>query len=183
MDIKDIQIENNRRLEILYNTKNDWLMAASYNLTKNRERAKELVSELYLYLAERGNPNIWYGDDDFNMLYLHTFLRTRNINAIKGINKIEAIAEDYDEVETPYDEETDARIQRCYDDIVDEVQRLQGTKQWASARLAELYFFSDEKITLDKLSKDIGISKSTTFLNVRKIKHHLKAVKKNPFRN
>ena len=183
MDIKDIQKENNRRLDILYNKKNDWLMAAAYNLTKNRENAQELVAELYLYIAERGNPNIWWGADDFNMLYLHAFLRTRNINAIKQKNKIQTISDDYDEVETPYDEELDMKIQSCYDGVVDEIQRLQGTKQWASARLAELYFFGEEKITLDKLSKNIGISKSTTFLNVRKIKHHLKAVKKNPFRN
>jgi DNA-directed RNA polymerase specialized sigma24 family protein len=183
LDIKDIQKENNRRLSILYTKKNDWLMSAAYNLTKNRELAKELVAELYLYIAERGNPNIWWKEDDFNMLYLHAFLRTRNINAIKQKNKIQAIADDYDEVEIPYDEELDMKIQNCYDDIVDEIQKLQGTKQWASARLAELYFFSEEKITLDKLSKNIGISKSTTFLNVRKIKHHLKAVKDNPFRN
>jgi DNA-directed RNA polymerase specialized sigma24 family protein len=182
LDIKDIQKENNRRLSILYNKKNDWLMSAAYNLTKNRERAKELVAELYLYLAERGNPNIWYGENDFNMLYLHSFLRTRNINAIKQSNKIETISDDYDEIESPYDEDTDNRIQACYDGVVDEIQRLQGTKQWASARLAELYFFSDTKITLDKLSKNIGISKSTTFLNVRKIKQHLKAVKDNPFK-
>jgi hypothetical protein len=58
LDIKDIQKENNRRLSILYTKKNDWLMAASYNLTKNRENAQELVAELYLYIAERGNPNI-----------------------------------------------------------------------------------------------------------------------------
>jgi len=183
LDIKDIQKENNRRLSILYTKKNDWLMAAAYNLTKNRENAQELVAELYLYIAERGNPNIWWGVDDFNMMYLHSFLRTRNINAIKQKNKIQAIADDYDEIETPYDEELDMKIQTCYNGIVDEIQRLQGTSKWASARLAELYFFSDSKITLDKLSKNIGISKSTTFLNVRKIKQHLKAVKENPFKN
>ena len=86
-------------------------------------------------------------------------------------------------VRGPYDEELDMKIQTCYDGVVDEIQRLQGTSKWASARLAELYFFSDTKITLDKLSKNIGISKSTTFLNVRKIKQHLKAVKDNPFKN
>jgi DNA-binding transcriptional regulator GbsR (MarR family) len=54
---------------------------------------------------------------------------------------------------------------------------------WSSARLAELYFFSGDKMTLDKLSKDIGISKSTSFLNVKKIKQHIRLTKKNPFRN
>jgi DNA-binding transcriptional regulator GbsR (MarR family) len=182
MKIEEIQKENNRRLDILYRVKNDWLMSAAYNITKNREMAKELVAELYSYIAERGNPNIWYGVDDFNMMYLHSFLRTRHINMVKSNGKIQSLPDYYDEVDESYDEELDNRVQKCYEDIVNEIQQLQRTKMWSSARLAELYFFSDEKMTLDKLSKNIGISKSTTFLNVRKIKHHLKAVKNNPFK-
>ena len=182
MSIEEIQIENNRRLDILYRVKNDWLMSAAYNITKNREMAKELVAELYSYIAERGNPNIWYGVDDFNMMYLHSFLRTRHINIVKQNGKIQSLPDYYDEVDESYDEELDNRVQKCYEDIVNEIQQLQRTKMWSSARLAELYFFSDEKMTLDKLSKNIGISKSTTFLNVRKIKQHLKAVKNNPFK-
>jgi DNA-binding transcriptional regulator GbsR (MarR family) len=182
MKIEEIQKENNRRLDILYRVKNDWLMSAAYNITKNREMAKELVAELYSYIAERGNPNIWYGVDDFNMMYLHSFLRTRHINMVKQNGKIQSLPDYYDEVDESYDEELDNRVQKCYEDIVNEIQQLQRTKMWSSARLAELYFFSDEKMTLDKLSKNIGISKSTTFLNVRKIKHHLKAVKNNPFK-
>jgi len=181
MSIEEIQIENNRRLDILYRTKNDWLMSAAYNITKSREMAKELVAELYSYIAERGNPNIWYGVDDFNMMYLHSFLRTRHINMVKSNGKIQSLPDYYDEVDEGYDEELDNKVQKCYDEIVTEIQQLQKTKMWSSARLAELYFFTPD-MTLDKLSKNIGISKSTTFLNVRKIKNHLKAVKKNPFK-
>jgi DNA-binding transcriptional regulator GbsR (MarR family) len=183
MSAEEIQIENNRRLDILYRMKNDWLMSAAYNITKNRELAKELVAELYSYIAERGNQNIWYGNDDFNMMYLHAFLRTRHINAIKQSGKVQSLPDWHDEIEEEYNEEADIRIQKCYDDIVDEIQQLQKTKMWSSARLAELYFFSDDKMTLDKLSKDIGISKSTSFLNVKKIKQHIRLTKKNPFRN
>jgi DNA-binding transcriptional regulator GbsR (MarR family) len=183
MKIEEIQKENNRRLDILYRTKNDWLMSAAYNITKNRELAKELVAELYSYIAERGNPNIWYGTDDFNMMYLHSFLRTRHINMVKSNGKVQTISDTYDEVDENYDEELDTKIQQSYDEIVDEIQQLQKTKMWSSARLAELYFFSGDKMTLDKLSKDIGISKSTSFLNVKKIKQHIRMTKKNPFRN
>jgi DNA-binding transcriptional regulator GbsR (MarR family) len=183
MKIEEIQKENNRRLDILYRMKNDWLMSAAYNITKNREMAKELVAELYSYIAERGNPNIWYGVDDFNMMYLHSFLRTRHINMVKSNGKVQTISDTYDEVDESYDEELDNKVQRCYDEIVNEIQQLQRTKMWSSARLAELYFFSDEKMTLDKLSKNIGISKSTSFLNVKKIKQHIRLTKKNPFRN
>jgi DNA-binding transcriptional regulator GbsR (MarR family) len=101
---------------------------------------------------------------------------------IKSNGKIQSLPDWHDEVEEEYNEEADIRIQKCYDDVVNEIQQLQRTKMWSSARLAELYFFSGDKMTLDKLSKDIGISKSTSFLNVKKIKQHIRLTKKNPFK-
>jgi len=44
-----------------------------------------------------------------------------------------------------------------------------------------LYWFSSD--TLESLSSKIGVSKSTTFLNVRKIREHLKNKLDNPFTN
>lgn len=181
MDVKSLQVENNRRLDILARTKHVWLLKSAYNFCKSRETARELVGELYLYIAERGNPNIWWGDDGFNMMYLHSFLKSRFINYIKAQNKLETISDTYDEVDTEYDEELDKNIQQTYDEVVKEIQQLQRTKMWSSAKLAELYFF-DDTMTLDKLSKEIGISKSTSFLNVKKVKQHIKNTKQNPFR-
>jgi DNA-directed RNA polymerase specialized sigma24 family protein len=181
MTIVEIQKENNRRLDILFRKKNDWLMAAAYNITKDRDAGQELVAELYSYIAERGNPNIWWGDAEFNMLYLHMFLKTRWINRIKQRDKNVQLPEKWDKVDEVYDEDLDIRMQQSYDDIVTEITQLQRTKMWSSARLAELYFFTPE-MTLDKLSKDIGISKSTSFLNIKKIKQHIKLTKKNPFK-
>jgi hypothetical protein len=43
-----------------------------------------------------------------------------------------------------------------------------------------MYFFSDK--TLEGLSNDVGISKSTTFLHVKKIKKHIRATIPNPFK-
>ena len=37
-------------------------------------------------------------------------------------------------------------------------------------------------VTMDELSNNIGISKSTTFLNIKKIKQHLKSKIDNPFK-
>jgi DNA-directed RNA polymerase specialized sigma24 family protein len=181
MQVEEIQKENNRRLDILFRKKNDWLMASAYNITKDREAAEELVAELYSYVAERGNPNIWWGEDEYNMMYLYSFLKTRWINQIKQRDKNVRLSDNWDAVDTEYDEELDARIQKSYDDVVTEIQQLQRTKMWSSARLAELYFFTPD-MTLDKLSKDIGISKSTSFLNIKKIKQYIKMTKENPFK-
>jgi len=182
MSVEEIQKENNRRLDILYREKNDWLMASAYNITKDRESAQELVAELYTYVAERGNPNIWWGNDEYNMMYLYSFLKTRWINQIKQNNKNVRLSDTYDREDEVYNEEVDTKMQKCYDDIVDEINNLQKTKMWSSARLAELYFFTPD-MTLDKLSKDIGISKSTSFLNIKKIKQHIRLTKENPFKN
>jgi DNA-directed RNA polymerase specialized sigma24 family protein len=181
MTAVEIQKENNRRLDILFRKKNDWLMASSYNITKDREAAEELVAELYSYIAERGNPNIWWGEDEYNMMYLHAFLKTRWINRIKQRDKNIQLPEKWDKIDEEYDVDLDIRMQESYDEIVAEITELQRTKMWSSARLAELYFFTPE-MTLDKLSKDIGISKSTSFLNIKKIKQHIKLTKKNPFK-
>lgn len=181
MSAEEIQSENMRRLDILYREKNDWLMASSYNITKDREAAQELVAELYTYIAERGNPNIWWGKDEYNLMYLYSFLKTRWINQIKQNNKNVELAESWDTTDTPYDVELDERVQKCYDEIQTEITELQRTKMWSSARLAQLYFYTPD-MTLDKLSKNIGISKSTSFLNVKKIKQHIRLTKQNPFR-
>lgn len=182
MSAEEIQKENNRRLDILYREKNDWLMASAYNITKDRDAASELVAELYLYVAEKGNPSIWWGTDEYNMMYLYSFLKTRWINAVKQNGKHQSLPDSWDDVDTPYNEELDRKIQKSYDEIVEEIQQLQKTKMWGSAKLAELYFFTPD-MTFEKLSKDIGISKSTSFLNIRKVKRHIRLTKENPFRS
>ena len=181
MNADAIQKENNRRLEILYRTKDEWLRKCAYNFCKSYEVSKELVSELYLYVAERGNPNIWYGVDEFNLMYLYSFLKTRWINQTKQNGKLTSLPDNWDTPDTQYDADLDKRIQQTYDEVVNEIMELQKTKMWSSARLAELYLL-DETMTLDRLSKEIGISKSTSFLNVKKVKAHIKLTKRNPFR-
>ena len=46
--------------------------------------------------------------------------------------------------------------------------------------LFEMYFFSDK--SMDELAGDIGLSKSTVFLNTKRVKGHMKSVLKNPFK-
>jgi len=180
---EEIQRENNRRLDLLHRTKNDWLMKVSYNLTSDVDEANDLVSELYLYIAEKGNPNIWWGEDGYNMMYLFSFLKSRYINGYKQAKKVTRLKDNFDiPDEEPYDEELDQKVQQTYDEVVKEITELQKTKMWSSARLAEIYWF-DESMTLERLSKEIGISKSTSFLNVKKVKEHIKGKHKNPFRS
>lgn len=157
-------------------------MQVSMNFSQNLTTASDLVSDLYLYIAEKGNPNIWWGEDGYNMMYLYSFLKSRYINGYKQGKKFTHLNENYDTPDTQYDEDLDIKIQQTYEAVQKEITDLQQTKMWSSARLAEIYLFDDE-MTLERLSKEIGISKSTSFLNVKKVKTHIKAKYQNPFRD
>jgi DNA-directed RNA polymerase specialized sigma subunit len=107
-------------------------------------------------------------------------LHTRNLNRIKREGKTDPLFEYPDDIDYEYDYEYDERIENAYSDVLKELKRLERTRLWAPAKLASLYFYDD--FTLDGLAKEIKISKSATFLNIKKIKTHLKNKIDNPFR-
>ncbi len=173
-----VQSENTKRLDTLYKQSHNWLIAVSFNLCKDKETSDELVQELYLYLAEKCNPALWYLNS-FNLMYCHSFIRSRFFNKTKVDKRRATLSDDYDEVDIEYNMDYDEKLENTYDNVVEELKRLEQTKLWAPSKLAQMYFFSDK--TLEGLSKDIGISKSTTFLHVKKIKKHIKETLQNPF--
>ena len=177
--LESTQIENTERLGVLYTKHHDWLIASAYNQAQDLQTAQDLVQELYLYLGEKNNKKLYY-NDSFNLLYCHNFIRTRFINYIKRQNKNVYPSQWKDTPNEEYDIESDLRLDFAYDKLKEELKNLQQTKMWSSAKLFELYYFAD--ITMDELSKKIGISKSTTFLNIKKIREHLKQLIDNPFK-
>lgn len=168
----EIDVENNQRLGVLYTKHSDWLNAVAYNLAQNKGVAEDLVQELYLYLAEKKNHKLFF-NDSFNLLYCHNFLRSRFINLVKRENKSVYPNKWKDTEDERYDVDTDLHNQKIYDDIKKEIDELQKTPMWSSAKIYQLYAFGNK--TMEELSEEIGISKSTTFLNVKKVKQHLRA--------
>lgn len=172
-----LQIENNKRLEVLHRKHYKWLLGAGYKITKNREITKELIQELYLYLGTNPNSNLYF-EDNFNLLYCRAFLSSRYINRVKR-DKKSVEYKPIPQVDEEYDYDTDQRLEEAHQSVVEELKRLEGTKNWVGSQLAQLYFFGD--FTLDGLAQEIGLSKSTCFLQVKKIKHLLKETLDNPF--
>lgn len=171
--------ECNKRLETLYIESHRWLLNMALAVTRDRDSADDLVQELYLYLAEKCNPAIFWGNS-YNIMYCQQYLKTRWINKQKRNSKILFKEEVYsDEMDIPYDTEKDIGIQQAFDDVMSELKRLETTKMWPASRIFSLYWMSDR--TLDSVAKDIKISKSTTFLAVKKIRQHLKEVINNPY--
>ena len=175
--------ENNKRLEILYKKHNDWLFRCALNNTKNKFEAEELVSNLYLYLSIKGNQKLYYLDS-FNLKYCYTFLKSRFINSKKA-KKLDVVDDDLfniDVEDIEYNYYEDQIIDETYKEILDFLNNFKKTKKsnFTSARIFELYF-KDEDTTIDSLSEQLNISRSTVFLNVKKIKEIIKEEINNPF--
>jgi len=175
-----IAIECSRRLTNLYIESNTWLVREAKKITKNKEEAEDLVQELFEYLHLKQNPKLWWGDTSYNLFYCNKFLHSRFMNKVRKLNRttyVEIMPDREDDI--PYDEERDLMIQKAHEEVVDELKRLSVTRQWPQAKIFELYWMSPD--TLDEVSHKIKISKSTTFLAVKKIRKYLEEVIKNPY--
>ena len=175
---QSIQIQCTQRLDTLYKKHHSWLGAVAYNISKDKDVTEDLVSELYLYLAEKCNEKIWYLDS-FNLQYCRQFMLSRFINAVKRDNRKKPLSDTYDRVDDEYNYERDEKIDSAYNEVKNELDILKKKKGWSSAMIYEHYWFSEN--TLDEVSKNIRISKSTVFLAVKKVKAHLKNNIQNPF--
>lgn len=157
-------------------------MGTAYNITKNETIAEDLVGDLYLYLGEKIREKLWY-KDSFNLLYCINFLQTRWINKAKRDKKIRYTSEINDNItDIEYNAEFDERLDRAYEEVVEEVRRLQTTNMWTSAKLYSLFWIDNPDMTLKELSETIGISNSTSFIHIKRVKEHLKNNINNPFK-
>jgi DNA-directed RNA polymerase specialized sigma24 family protein len=176
------RLENTKRLEVLYRESHQWLLAATFNIVKDKDVAEDLVGELYCYLGERINPSLWWGQS-FNVMYCYAFLKSRFLNKVKRDKKIQYQAQtESDTPDDEYDIDSDEKIDNAYNQVIDELKNMERTKLWPASKLAQLYFF-DDKMTLEKLSAEIKICKSTSFTQIKRAKKHLRETIKNPFRN
>jgi DNA-directed RNA polymerase specialized sigma24 family protein len=175
-----LNMECEKRLTNLYRESHQWLLQVAFNITKNTENAEDIVSELYEYLHKKKNTKLFWGENSYNLLYCSKFIKHRFINKTKKLNRTLLVEEIADtEVDIPYDEERDYKVQKAFDDVIIELKQLEKTKMWPQSKIFQLYWCSDK--TLDEVAKDIKISKSTTFLAVKKVRKYLKEVIENPF--
>jgi RNA polymerase sigma factor (sigma-70 family) len=174
--------ECERRLIGLHSESYDWLIRSAKKVTKQQEEAEDLVQELFIYLHEKCNPKLFYGENTYNLFYCNKFLHSRFMNKVKKLNRVKLIGdytpwEEQDEVE--YDTEYDIRLQKAHEEVIRELKKLEVTRMWPQGRIFELYWMSDK--TLDEVANDTKISKSTVFLAVKKVRRYLKEVINNPF--
>jgi RNA polymerase sigma factor (sigma-70 family) len=175
-------VELTQRLDTLHRKHYIWLLQSATNITKNREDSEDLIGDLYIYLTEKGNPKIYY-KDSFNLMYCYRYLQTRWINKIHQSKKLN-LQYNVDSVEVEdeiYPMEEDIRMMKAYDEIQEELEKLSTTRMWPKAKLFSLYYGSDDYMI--EIANKIGISKSTTFIAIKRIREHLKEIINNPFQH
>jgi len=103
--------------------------------------------------------------------------KTKSLNRteLMGDVKVELLWEE----DVPYDEELDRELERAHNEVINELKSLSVTRLWPSAKIFELYWMSED--TLQETADKIGISKSTTFIAVKKIRKYLQNTIKSPF--
>ena len=113
-------------------------------------------------------------------MYCHAFISSRFYNKVKAGKRNVELSDTYDEVETEYDIDADEKIDNTYNQMVDELKRLERTRLWAPSKIYQMYAF-DSEMTFEKLASELKLSKSTVYLNCKKVKKHLKDNLDNPF--
>jgi DNA-directed RNA polymerase specialized sigma24 family protein len=175
-----LEISCNKRLENFYNDSNVWLSQVSYNITKHKEESNDLVADLWEYLIKKCHPKL-YWKDSYNRMYAMAFLKHRWINKVKKLNRVMYVGEVvHDDPFEEYDYELDESVDKAHNEVMSEIKRLQRTRMWTSAKLYEMYW-CDSDDTLQQLADKIGISKSTVFIAIKKVRKHLEKVINNPF--
>jgi len=175
-----MQIECNRRLENFYKDSSIWLHQVAFNITKNREESEDLCADLWEYLIKKCHPKL-YWKDSYNRMYAMAFLKHRWINKVKKLNRVKYVGElVHDDPLEEYDYDLDKSVVDAHEEVLQELKRLQRTKLWTSAKLYELYWMGDD--TLQELADKIGISKSTVFIQIKRMRKHLEKVIDNPFK-
>lgn len=178
MNQKQINLENTKRLDILHRKHRKWLEGVAFKITKSRQETEDIISELYVYLLEKGNEKLWY-NESYNLMYCRAFIQTRYINKAKRQNRFTLTDEFWDTIDEEYDYEEDKSIDQAYESVIKELNALNTTKMWSSALIFQIYMMNE--FTMEEVSESIGISKSTVFLNNKKIKQYLKQKINNPF--
>ncbi len=163
--------KKNKLITQLYNTQHKWLLAVSFNFTKNQEKAEELVQNLYVQLLEMDDlSKIIYQGDSLNQHYLYKILKSLFVKSIKHPNHPTitlAIEETY-EGDSFMDDDggIEHRIQGYINEALEQLP-------WFDRELWKTYCRENHSIM--SLHKATKISTSTIWSSQQKLKKFVKA--------
>jgi hypothetical protein len=166
---------NNQLVEHTYRRHNTWLLQCAYNLTNNKDKANELVQDLYLRLLELKDIKKIIYKNDINLFYLYKMLRSIFLNGTKKSITMLPIDEELCNMShSEYDYEADDKFESM---LVLTNQALDQHIHWFDAKLLRVYIEDDHSI--QSLHNATGISNSTIWTSMKKTKQYVKDYVKN----
>ena len=166
---------NNQLVDHTYRKHHTWLIQCGYNLTNNKDKAEELVQDLYLRLLEMKDCKKIMYKQDVNLYYLYRMLKSIFLNGLKKQTSTLPLDDDLynlaaEEYSYSADNEFEERL-RLTNECLDEMY-------WFDAKLLRVYL--DEDHSIQSLHNVTGISNSTIWSSLKKTKKYVKEyVKKN----
>jgi DNA-directed RNA polymerase specialized sigma24 family protein len=158
-------MDNNQVVEMTYKRHNTWLLQVSYNFTNNKDKARELVQDLYVKLLEFKNINKIMYKQDVNLFYLYKMLKSIHLNGIKKIVNVLPIDDDLlNKPADSYSYEADNEFER----MVELTHEALDKEYWFGKKLLEVYINEDHSI--QSLHDATGISNSTIWTQLNKTK-------------
>ena len=168
-------MDNNQLVDHTYRKHHTWLIQCAYNLTNNKDKAEELVQDLYLRLMEMKDCKKIMYKQDVNLYYLYRMLKSIFLNGLKKQTSTLPLNDDLynlaaEEYSYSADNEFEERL-RLTIECLDEMY-------WFDAKLLRVYL--DEDHSIQSLHNVTGISNSTIWSSLKKTKKYVKEyVKKN----
>ena len=165
---------NAQRVELVYKKHNRWLLACAYNLTQDKDKAEELVQELYLKLMEMENLHkIVYNETDLNLFYLYKILKSSFLNNVKSLQKANVTALKPEVIDNTPEEQYDVHRDENTERLLELVDKtLSDEMTWFDSKLFITYI--EENHSIQSLHNATKISKNAIFTSLRKTKTLIK---------
>ena len=160
---------NSQLVDHTYRKHNTWLLQCSYNLTKSKDNAQELVQDLYLKMMEiKDIKKIMY-NNDVNLFYLYKMLRSIHLNGIKKATNHLPIDDDLlNKPADSYDYVADSDFERALE-LTNEAL---DSMYWFDSKLLRVYL--EENHSIQSLHDATGISNSTIWTSMKKTKQYVR---------
>lgn len=168
---------NNQLVEHTYKKHNTWLIQCAYNFTNSKDKANELVQDLYLRLLELQDIKKIMYKGDINLYYVYKMLRSIYLNGQKkSITMLPIDEELYNLSTSEYDEQADSDWERALALSNEALDQL----YWFDTKLFRVYI--EENHSIQSLHNATGISNSTIWTSMKKTKQYVRDYVKNKTR-
>jgi DNA-directed RNA polymerase specialized sigma24 family protein len=152
-------------------------MQCAYNFTGSKDKANELVQDLYLKLLELKDIKKIMYKEDINLYYIYKMLRSIYLNGQKkSITMLPIDEELYNLSTSEYDEQADSDWERALALSNEALDQL----YWFDTKLFRVYI--EENHSIQSLHNATGISNSTIWTSMKKTKQYVRDYVKNKTR-